>query len=155
MPAIAGARPSNDDIYEATFTYPLRAGGHRNVLFESPRGITYELSLLPEADICGRVEDLELVLRRPHVAMTGYPNLLAPTYMWHGYEPFFFAGVDYAHGARRSIYGETRTVDVPRLGMRFLITVPSVHVAAVPNHEPGDPGYRFVEITLRAIVQPL
>jgi hypothetical protein len=155
LPAIAGARASDNSVYEATFTYPSSAGGHRNVLFESPRGVTYELSLVADPNIDGRVEDLELVLRQPRVAMTGYPNLLAPRSMWHGYQPFFFAGSDYAHGVRRSIYGETRTIDVPRLGMRFLITVPSVHVAPVPNHEPGDPGYRFVEMTLRVVVQSL
>jgi hypothetical protein len=101
----------------------------RSVPIKSTDGHTiYVLSLEPDFDERHRVVTLEVVLRLAHDKGEAQ-NLLAPTGVWHGYQPYMFAGSDFALGPDKSVFGPRRTISVQRLGLVVRIVVSGVKVS--------------------------
>jgi hypothetical protein len=103
--------------------------------------------LLHERTADGILSNFDLVLERVSPLRPGQ-NLLEPTGHWHGYQKFFFAASDFAHGPDKSIYGNPRTIDLPRLGMAVVVTVVRVVVTPAPTRFDRS-GYRFTAFTVR------
>jgi hypothetical protein len=131
------------------------AHDHRvsSFLLKSAHGTTYRLSLVPQVDTKHRVVVLELVLQNQHERPNANidPNLLDWTGKLHGYQPYYFAASDFAHGARKSGYGELRVIRLRRLGMEMRIKVTDVHVEHLANALDDQFDYLDLEITTRAL----
>ena len=92
----------------------------------------YTLSFEPDFDVGHHVVTLELLLRRPS-DKTDTPNLLDPTGARHGLQAYDFAASDLAQGAKKSAFGEKRTLRLKNLGLILQITVSNVLVSPVSN----------------------
>jgi hypothetical protein len=101
-----------------------------SVLVKSPYGVTYRLSLTPADDVESRPVVLVLVLQKLGSSGKG-ENLFWAGTTPHGYQPWFFAASDFARGAERSIYGESRIIQLRRLGMEMRVKVGNVRVTKV------------------------
>jgi hypothetical protein len=106
----------------------------------------YVLSLEPDFDVGHHIVVLELVLRGPH-DKTDAPNRLDPTGRAHGYQAYIFGGRDFTQGAKKSLYGEKRTVFLKNLGLVVQITVSKATVSPV-----SADGYQFDALTLQVEV---
>jgi len=123
-------------------------------LLKSSRGVTYRLSLVPDYDVEKHVVVLGLVLQRPSEREDDM-NLLDSTEKLHGYQPYDFAASDFAEGAQKSIYGESRIIDLPKLGMHIRVKVADVHVEPTSAGGSQVLGYQFEELTLEITTQIL
>lgn len=106
----------------ATFSSEYR-GQHWSAPIKSVDGTTmYVLSLEPDFDIGRHVVTVEIVLRRPG-DKDDQVNLLDPTGMRHGLQPYDFAAIDLAHGAENSAFGEKRTVSLKNIALTVVLDV--------------------------------
>ena len=121
---------------------------------KAPGGKVYRLSLIPQMDINRHVVVLELSLKRPGTKKDD-SNLLDAAGKLHGYQPYFFAASDFAQGAQKSTYGDTRVIELPHLGMKVRIRVASVNVGPVVSNAPGAPTYQFDGLTLQIVSERL
>jgi hypothetical protein len=141
---------------QLTLTYSASQLSHpSSVLLKSPQGVAYRLSLIPDSDVEKRVVVLELVLHRLSEKATFYGNLLDPTGMLHGYQPYTFAASDYVKGAQKSIYGATRVMKLQKLGMEMHVTVTRVRVFPAPGDLARTPEYKFGDLTLEITTRSL
>jgi hypothetical protein len=151
-PAFAAAIPiAKGQPPQLTLRYSVKGLSPTFVLLKSPRGVTYQLSLLPHYDVGNHLVVIDLVLARSDKkASTNERNLLEPKGMWHGYEPFIFAAHDYVKGAQKSIYGATRVMRLQDLGMEMRVTGVAVHVVPIPGSSfpDGGPDYQFQDLIL-------
>lgn len=140
---------------EATLAYSLKASPYPSVvLVRSPSGTPYRLSLIPQLDVEHHVVVLELVLQEGERKADDL-NLLDVTGTLHGYQPYFFAASDFAEGARNSIYGESRVIDLSRLGMAIHITVVKVNVTPTGASSSKSLRYQFDDLILRVATESL
>jgi len=123
-------------------------------LLKSSTGAMYRLLLIPDLDVEKHVVVLNLVLQKEG-RKTDDSNLLDSTGKLHGYQPYFFAASDFAHGAKNSIYGDTRVIDLPRLGMEVHIKVVDVNVEPLAQISSDAAGYQFNDLTLLVTTQKL
>lgn len=119
-----------------------------SLVFTSPGGQAYRLSLLPEKDTAGRVVVLELVLQK-RSSTDHEANLLDTTGRLHGYQPYFFAASDFAHGAYRSAYDDKRDMNIRSIGMDIQVKVISVAVEPVRENVTTSTQYRFTGLSLQ------
>ncbi len=139
-----------------TLAYSATQRSHpSSVLLKSPRGVTYRLSLIPDSDVGQRVVVVELVLHRPSEQATFYGNLLDPTGMLHGYQPYTFGAFDYVNGAKKSGYGATRVMKLKKLGMEMRVTVTRVNVVPIAGDSARTPEYKFQGLTLEITTRSL
>ncbi|MGO8720502.1 MAG: hypothetical protein ACLQMO_15010 [Acidobacteriaceae bacterium] len=124
-------------------------------MLKSSRGEAYRLSLEAEKDIAGRVVVLELLLQKENNNEDDDSNLLDVTGRLHGYQPYFFAASDFVRGTQKSVYGETRTMDVPKLGMKVQVKVVRVAVEQAPADAAAPASYQFTDLTLQVITRSL
>ena len=140
---------------EGVLVYSVKSSSHpSSFLLKAPSGVTYRLSLIPEFDVRKDVVVLELVLRKLGETGDG-SNLLDVTGKLHGYQPYFFAASDFAGGAQKSIYGNLRVIDLPRLGMEMRIKVAGVNVVPTSSSSSQGVGYKFDDLTLEIATQSL
>jgi hypothetical protein len=123
-------------------------------LLKSSRGITYRLSLIPDIDVGKHVVVLDLALQRPGEGADG-TNLLDSTGKLHGYQPYVFAASDFAGGAQRSAYGDSREIVLQKLGVALHIKVADVHVETTPTGSFQTLGYQFDDLILEITTQKL
>jgi hypothetical protein len=136
--------------------YPAAPLSHTmSALLTSPRGITYRLSLIVDSAPGAAVDDLDLVLHRPGEKATFYGNLLAPTGMSHGIQPYIFGAWDFAKGPRKSLYGQSRVMKLQKLGMEMRVTVTRVRVFPAPGDLARTPEYKFGDLTLEITTRSL
>jgi len=114
----------------------------------------YELTLVPELDVGKHVVVLELVLHRPG-RRNKDSNLFDPTGRLFGYQRWDFAASDFVRGAQDSIYGDTRVINLPKLGMEMHVKVAAVSVEPTPPNSPESLPYQFKELTLQVTAQKL
>jgi hypothetical protein len=118
----------------------------RSALVKSPTGTTYRISLVPDFDVARHVVVLELVLRRPG---GGNGNLFDPTGRLHGYQQYDFAASDFIHGPDQSIYGDTRTINLPQLRMAIQVRVEVVKVEPTSQQSVESMPYEFDTLVLQ------
>jgi len=123
-------------------------------LLKSPTGTMYRLSLIPDLDVGKHIVVLDLVLQRAGRHKDD-SNLLDSTGKLHGYQQYDFAASDFAHGAPNSIYGDTRVIDLPQLGIKIRIKVVAVNVEPTTSFSAETPGYQFNDLTLRVTAKKL
>jgi hypothetical protein len=114
------------------------------------RGKTYRFRLNQERDVGGNLVVFELVMEGRSRSPRG-PNLLDPTGTIHGYQKWDFAASDFAHGPKKSLYGSTRTIDLPKLGLAVRIEVVRSAVEPAPTTPPEPATFRFTGLTLRIL----
>lgn len=152
----APVRSETEASSHITLTYSDTQISHAtSILLKSPRGFTYRLSLIPDSDVGKHVVGLDLVLHKPSEQATDYGNLLDPTGMLHGYQPYTFGAFDYAKGAQKSTYGATRVMKLQKLGMEMRVTVTRVHVVPTAGDFARDPEYKFHDLTLQITTRAL
>ncbi len=140
---------------QRVLAYSARPSPHpSSFLLKSPRGVTYRLSLVPELDVKKHVVVLDLVLQKPGQTEDD-PNLLDSTGNLHGYQPYVFAASDFAGGTQKSTYGESRVIDLPKLGMQMRIKVADVDVEPTSAGASQVLGYQFDDLTLGITTQSL
>jgi hypothetical protein len=138
---------------QRVLAYSAKPSPHpSSFLLKSPRGVTYRLSLVPEPDVKKHVVVLDLVLQKPGQTEDD-PNLLDSTGNLHGYQPHIFAASDFAGGAQKSAYGESRVIDLPKLGMQMRVKVSDVHVEPTSAGSSQGLGYQFDDLTLEMTTQ--
>jgi hypothetical protein len=137
--------------FSAILTYPSESRSDEISGFFRSHGKAYRLRLYPELDADGVLGDFTLTMEDAGSSWRGR-NFLEPTRMWHGYQPFFFAASDFEHGAAKSIFGNPRTIELPRLGMAVQVTIVRVVVIPVSTtaHSP-----EFKNLTLRIVARPV
>lgn len=141
--------PSN----QVKLAYSAKLSPHsKAILLRSPHGITYQLSLVPDSDGYGNVIVLDLFLQKPGVK-PDHSNFLDWTGKLHGYQPYVFAASDFAGGAQKSMYGESRKIDLPKLGMQMRVKVLDVHVEPTPEASAQVPNYQFDDLSLEITTQ--
>lgn len=123
-------------------------------LLKAPSGVTYQLSLVPELDVKKHVVVLDLLLQKPGQTEDD-PNLLDSTGKLHGYQPYVFAASDFAGGIQKSAYGESRVIDLPKLGMQMRVKVADAHVESASAGSSQGLGYQFDDLTLEITTQSL
>jgi len=82
-------------------------------------------------------------------------NLLDWTGKLHGYQPYVFAASDFAGGAQKSVYGESRKIDLPKLGMQVRVKVLDVHVEPTPEDSAQALSYQFGDLSLEITTERL
>ena len=143
----------------ATFTTVLRypPGPHASDIspnFPGPHGQAYRFRLNPQNDIKGNPIVFELLMEGTSRAQRGR-NLLDPTGRLHGYQKWYFAASDFAHGPAKSIYGNSRTIDLPNIGQAVEVKVVRVAVEAIPATSSMPANYRFTYLTLQILDRAL
>jgi hypothetical protein len=147
--------PGSEKVGSSSVTlgYSMTSSSYpHSVFLKSPSGAKYQLSLIPQFDVENHVVVLELVLRQAEEKV-GDSNLLDVTGRLHGYQPYFFAASDFAQGAQRSIYGRSRVIDLPRLGMKMTITVTNVNVKPIESRSSGPLHFQFDDCVLQISTQ--
>ena len=140
---------------QKVLAYSAKPSPHpSSFILKSPHGVTYRLSLVPELDVKKHVVVLDLVLQKPGQTEDD-PNLLDSTGKLHGYQPYVFPASDFAGGAHKSAYGESRVIDLQKLGMALHIKVADVHVETTPAGSSQGLGYQFDDLTLEITTQKL
>jgi hypothetical protein len=113
----------------------------------------YALKLVPDNDVQGDIAVLELQLVRGGDANgSDAENLLAP-YNWHGMQKFTFAASDLAKGPSRTLYGQQRTILLPKRKVSVEITILSAQVVQVATPGSEFP-YSIDRLKLRVTLQP-
>jgi hypothetical protein len=157
--AAIGIAPANGQTISAPpiiLVYSATQTSHAtSTLMKSPRGVMYRLSLIPDSDVGMGVLGLNLVLHRPSEQATFYGNLLDPTGMLHGYQPYTFGAFDYINGAKKSEYGATRVMKLRKLGMEMRVTVTRVRVVPSAGDFARNPEYKFHDLTLEITTRAL
>ena len=158
LAALAGiwlARGEEPAPSRQVLKYPAAPASHASSsLLKSSAGVTYRLSLVPDLDVGNHVVVLELFLQKS-AGTNGDANLLYPSGRWHGYQPFFFAASDFAHGAKKSSYGDTRVMNLPKLGITIRAKVVDVNVKPTPAGSPQELPCQFDSLTLEISTQRL
>ena len=151
--ASAGAAATtNHAVFTATLAYPPGSRGPATSLpFHSPRGETYRFRLSSQRDVASNIVVVELVMQGTS-SSSHKANLLDATGRLHGMQKWFFAASDLAHGAQRSVYGTTRAIDLPRLGITVEAKVVRAGVKPTPATAAMPAGYRFTDLTLEVRV---
>ncbi len=134
--------------------YPAAASRPSSLLLKSPAGLAYRLSLVPDFDVGRHVVVLDLLLQRSDAKNTN-ANLVDPTGRLHGYQPYVFAASDFAHGTKKSIYGDTRVMNLEKLGIAIRAKVVDVKVKPTPVGSRQELPYQFDSLTLEISTQPL
>ena len=143
------------DSSKRVLAYSAKPSPHpSSFVLISPRGVTYRLSLVPELDVRKHVVVLDLFLQKPGQTEDD-PNLLDSTGKLHGYQPYVFPASDFAGGAHKSAYGESRVLNLQKLGMALQIKVADVHVETTPAGSSQGLGYQFDDLTLEITTQKL
>jgi hypothetical protein len=138
---------------EAVLTYSRSQSlASKAVLVKSALGASYRLSLVPDFDVSDDVVVLQLVLARTD-GIAEERNLLDATGRLHGYQPYYFAASDFARGAKNSMYGDSRHIDVPQLGIMIQAKVAVVHVKPTSGGIAQTAGYEFDDLTLEITTQ--
>lgn len=150
------ANSQSVDSSQRVLAYSATPSPHpSSFLLKLPRGVTYQLSLVPDLDVKKHVVVLDLVLQKPGQT-EDEPNLLDSTGSLHGYQTYVFAASDFAGGAQKSVYGESRVIDVPKLGMQIHVKVAEVHVEPTSGGSgQGSGDYQFDVLTLTITTQSL
>lgn len=121
---------------------------------KAPSGTRYRLSLVPELDLGQHVVVLDLVLQKPG-RETDDSNLLDVTGRLHGYQPYVFAASDFVRGAQKSVYGESRVINLRKLGMEMHVKIAQVHVEPTPTGSSQGLRYQFNDLSLKITTQNL
>jgi hypothetical protein len=101
------------------WSIPIKAtGGHTE----------YILSLQPQYWAGGRIEGVDLVLKRSDSA-EGTPNLLEPTGEWHGLQAYKFPAAVLAQGIEKANFGPKRSIYVRQFGLVIQIEVVAANVS--------------------------
>ena len=145
---VAGSQGAGSS--QGVLSYPAKP----SFLLKSPRGDTYRLSLVADFDVRRHVVTLDLVLQRPGKNVHD-SNLLDSTGNLHGYQPYVFAASDFAGGAQKSAYGESRVIDLRKLGMEMHVRVAEVHVEPTSEDSAQGLGYQFHDLTLEIAARSL
>lgn len=149
----SGAPATNHATFKATLGYPPGSRVPTTSRdFQSPHGQAYRFRLDPQRDVDGNDIVVELVMQGASGSSHG-SNLLDATGRLHGMQKWFFAASDLAHGPERSVYGDARTIDLPRLGITVEAKVVRVEVKPTPATAGMPAGYRFSELTLEIRVR--
>jgi hypothetical protein len=114
-------------------------------------GKAYRFRLVSDRDADGSAGNFELILER--ATSPRPPNLLDPTGMLHGYQRWDFGAFDFANGARKSIYGPTRVMSLPKRGLVVRVDVLRVAVKSAPVTKDEPAGHRFTALTLRIVAR--
>lgn len=154
LSAMSGvATAENVSTFTAVLTYPPGPrASETSPVFHGPHGKAYEFRLDPEENTDGNLVVVELVMEGTSRSERG-SNRLYPTGRLHGYQKWYFAASDFAHGPAKSIYGSSRTIDVPKLGLEVRVTVVRVAVKATPATSSAPAQHRFVALTLKVVAQ--
>jgi hypothetical protein len=75
-------------------------------------------------------------------------NLFDATGKLHGYQPYDFAASDFAQGVQKSIYGESRVINVRNMGMQIRVKVAEVRVEPILRGPEQPLRYQFGDLTL-------
>lgn len=106
----SAATTNNSAAFTVVLTYPPgpRSSGTSPV-FHGPHGKGYNFRLEPQKNINGDLVLFELVMEGITSSARG-SNLLVPNGRLRGYQRWYFAASDFAHGPAKSIYGTSRTI---------------------------------------------
>jgi hypothetical protein len=110
-------------------------------------GVLYALSIVPDVDVHGDTVALTLVLKQLD-AGPSVPNLLEPPGHWHGYQKHIFAASDFARGARASVFGRKRILEIRPLGLLLDFDVSGSRVSALSDQKRDGLHYQFDELRL-------
>jgi hypothetical protein len=116
-----------------------------------PSGAKYRLSLIPQLDAGDHVVVLELELRGRETEPDN-SNFL-DTGKLHGYQPYFFAASDFARGIQKSVYGQSRVIELHRLGMKMRITVGRVSVKPIEHRSSDSLQYEFRDLVIQVTTE--
>jgi len=121
----------------------------------APDGTKYTLRLIPENDVGHHVVVLDVSLSRSN-GKESKSNLLEPQGRWHGYQPYIFAASDFAQGGNGSQGQNSRTIDLPALGMQIEIAVTEVKVDPTPpSSSSKELPYQFTDLALEITTKSL
>lgn len=148
-----GAAATNDvSIFTAVLAYAPQSRLPLTSRVFRIRREAYRFRLIPESDVAGHLVVCELFLEGASHSWRP-DNLLDPAGMTHGYQKWTFAASDFAHGPGKSIYGATRTIDLPKRGLTVQIDVVRAAVKPTPAMSQTPASYRFTDLTLRIRVR--
>jgi hypothetical protein len=88
----------------------------------------YVLSFEPQVDVSKRIIGIDLVLRDVKNPKKD-ENLLNPTGIWHGLQPYSFMAQDLLHGPSESAFGRERSIAVRSRGLHFTVELLDVKVS--------------------------
>jgi hypothetical protein len=151
--------PNDITVWTVPFTAVLEyPPGRRSSLvspaFRAPHGKAYRFRLNPDRDINGHLIVFELSMEAASPASSP-SNLLDLTGKLRGFQKWDFAAGDLAHGPAKSIYGSSRTIDLPNLGLEVQVKVVRVAVEPIPATSSMPADYRFTHLTLKILALPV
>ncbi len=127
----------------------------RSVPLIAPDGTKYTLRLIPGDDVGHHVVVLDVSLSRSN-GKESKSNLLEPHGTWHGYQPYIFVASDFAQTGNSSQGQNTRTIDLPALGMQVEIAVTRVKVDPTPpSSSSKELPYQFTDLSLEITTKNL
>ncbi len=104
-------------------------------MLTDPRtGKQYRIAIDVDPDVNGRVVDVELDLQRPG----GEGNLLAPFGIYHGLQPYGFAGRDLVEGPEKSEFGRVRAIPIRRTATKLIVQIEDAQTRSLPPVVAGE-----------------
>jgi hypothetical protein len=141
------AMPAHVTPFSTVLTFPPGSRSSATSPVFRFHGEAYHLRLEPYMERGG----MELVLERATRQSGPGGNLLDPN-GYHGLQRWHFLASEYAHGLGRSVFGDTRTIVLPRRGLSVKATV--VRAAVAPKAATSS-AYRFTDLALHVVVRTL